>query len=260
LKHLRRKKLRPWSPPKSLKQQILEDQRPQAELYKKLINAWPDISDSKLREIITETPQEWIEKTLAIYQACGKLFTEFLDPNLTYEQILLLDRISLYYRLLDQAGRLGLLDNLEQGLEHKITIDNKQYKAMLFAFLDGKRASLNFYADEFDRPKLGIPYTDWPCFEKFKEAVRRKAENLANSLMDLRVNRDELLNLQNEIEHLRQLENSFLPLRIEHFIIFPVKYVTKDGVFGTHLYVNRVILTCGLCGKQHSLWLIARVR
>ena len=254
------KRLEPWKPPKPLKQRILEDDRPQAELYKKLIKAWPDISDSKLAEVIQEVPRERIEKLLYVYDSSGRLFEEFLDPHLTYQQILLLDRISLYYRLLDEAGRLGLLDNLEEGLEHKITIDNKQYKAMLFAFLDGKRASLNFYPDQFDRPRLGIPYHDWPCLEKFKEAVRRKAENLAASLKELNINSDDLMNLKNEIEHIKELENSFLPLGIETFITFPVKYAVKDGVFGAHLYVNRIILTCGLCGRQHSLWLIAKVR
>jgi len=254
------KQLRPWAPPKPLKQLILEDERPQAELYKRLIKAWPDISDSKLREILEEVPRERIEKVLTIYDACGKLFTEFLDPNLAYEEILLLDRVYLYYRLLDEARRLGLLDNLEEGLEHKVTIDNKQYKAMLYAFLDEKRASLNFYPDSFDRPKLGIPYRDWPCLEKVKEAVRRRAEDLANSLRELRVNRDELLNLQNEIEHLRELENSFLPLGIENFITFPTKYAVKDGVFGANLYVNKIMLPCGLCDRRHTLWLIAKVR
>jgi len=254
------KQLRPWAPPKPLKQLILEDERPQAELYKRLIKAWPDISDSKLREILEEVPRERIEKVLTIYDACGKLFTEFLDPNLAYEEILLLDRVYLYYRLLDEARRLGLLDNLEEGLEHKVTIDNKQYKAMLYAFLDEKRASLNFYPDSFDRPKLGIPYTDWPCLQKFKESVRRKAENLATLLKELRVNRDELLNLQNEIEHLRELENSFLPLGIENFIIFPLKYTVKNGVFGANLYVNKILLSCALCGRQHALWLIAKIK
>jgi len=254
------KRLEPWKPPKPLKQRILEDDRPQAELYKKLIKAWPDISDSKLAEVIQEVPRERIEKLLYVYDSSGRLFEEFLDPHLTYQQILLLDRISLYYRLLDEAGRLGLLDNLEEGLEHKVTIDNKQYKAMLYAFLDEKRASLNFYPDSFDRPKLGIPYRDWPCLEKVKEAVRRRAEDLANSLRELRVNRDELLNLQNEIEHLRELENSFLPLGIENFITFPTKYAVKDGVFGANLYVNKIMLPCGLCDRRHTLWLIAKVR
>jgi len=254
------KQLKAWAPPKSLKQQVLQDERPQAELYKRLIKAWPDISDAKLREILEEVPRERIEKALYVYDFSGRLFDEFLEPNLTHEQIILLDRVHRYYHLLSEAKELRILEDLKGGFHYDVSIDGKKYKAELFAFLDQKRASLNFYPDSFDRPKLGIPYTDWPCLQKFKEAVRRRAENLAASLMELRVNRNELLSLQNEIEHLRELENSFLPLGIENFITFPTKYAVKDGVFGGNLYVNKIILPCGLCGKRHALWLIAKVR
>jgi len=254
------KQLRPWSPPKPLKQQIMEDERPQAGVYKRLIKAWPDIADSKLREILEGTPRERIEKTLAIYEACGRLFTEFIEPNLTHEQILMLDKIYLYYELLEEARGRRLLDGLDDGLEYKVAIDNKTYKASLYAFLDGQRASLNFYPDEFNRPKLGIPYRDWPCLQKIKEAVRRRAENLAIAIKELKLNKDELANIQAEIDHIRELENSFLPLGIESFIYLPPKYVVKDGLLGPYIYVNRITLPCGLCGKQHSIWLIAKVR
>lgn len=204
--------------------------------------------------------RERIEKALYVYDCSGRLFDEFLDPHLTYEQILLLDRISLYYKLLDEARRLRLLDDLEGGIEHKVTVDNTHYKAMLYAFLDGKRASLNFCPDEFDRPKLGIPYTDWSCLQKVKESLQEKAKAIAEKLKTLEISKDQLLNLQTELEYLKELENSFLPLGVEAFITFPVKYTTKDGVFGANLYVNKIILACGLCSKSHSLWLVARVK
>jgi len=254
------KQLRPWQPPKSLKRRILEDDRPQAELYKRLINALPDVTDVKLREILEGTPLDRIEKVLEIHNVCGKLFTEFLEPNLTYEQILILDRIRLYHRLLEEARKIGLFDKLEEGFEYKVTIDNKQYKALLFAFIDDKRASLNFYPDQFNRPTLGIPYLDWPCLPKAKEKLRQKAEALAASLKELALNNDELMGLKAELDHLKGLEQDFMPLSVENFITIPVKYTMREGVLGPHLYINRMTIPCGLCNRQHSIWLIAKVR
>jgi len=254
------KQLRPWQPPKPLKQRVLESDDPRLEVYRKLIQAWPDISDSKLREILEGTPRDRIEKVLEIHNACGKLFTEFLEPDLTYEQIIMLDKICRYHGLLEEAGKIGLFEKLEEGLEYKVTIDNKQYKALLFTFIDDKRASLNFYPDQFNRPVLGVPYSDWPCFSKTKEKLKQKAEALAASLKELRFNKDELANLETELEYIKELENSFFQLSIELFITLPTKYTMKDGLLGPHICLNRIQMPCSLCDKQHNIWLIARVK
>lgn len=254
------RRLRPWQPPKPLKQRILERDDPRLEVYRKLINAWPDITDAKLREILEGTPLDRIEKVLEIHDACGKLFTEFLEPNLTYEQILMLDNIRRYYILLREARGAGLLDNLKEGFKYKLQIDSKKYDAELFAFLDDKRVSLNFYPDQFNRPSLGIPYSDWPCLQKARERLRQRAEALAASLKELAFNNDELMGLKAELEHLKGLEQDFMPLSVENFITIPVKYTMREGVLGPHLYINHVTIPCGLCNRQHSIWLIAKVR
>jgi hypothetical protein len=254
------KQLKPWTPPKSLRQRILEDDRPQAELYKQLIKAWPDITDAKLREILEGTPRDRIEKVLAIHKESNKLFTEFLEPNITYEELLLLDRIHRYYILLSQAKEVSLLENLKEGFNYKLEIDSKKYNAELFAFIDDRQASLNFYPDQFNRPILGIAYSDWPCFSKIKEKLKQKAEALAASLKELRFNKDEFMNLETELEYVKELESSFFQLSIELFVTFPIKYTVKDGVFGSHIYVNKIQLPCSLCGKQHHIWLISKVK
>jgi hypothetical protein len=254
------KQLKPWTPPKSLRQRILEDDRPQAELYKQLIKAWPDITDAKLREIIEGTPLDRIEKVLQIHEESNKLFTEFLEPNITYEELLLLDRIHRYYILLSQAKEVSLLENLKEGFNYKLEIDSKKYNAELFAFIDDRQASLNFYPDQFNRPILGIAYSDWPCFSKIKEKLKQKAEALAASLKELRFNKDEFMNLETELEYVKELESSFFQLSIELFVTFPIKYTVKDGVFGSHIYVNKIQLPCSLCGKQHHIWLISKVK
>jgi len=254
------KQLKPWTPPKSLRQRILEDDRPQAELYKQLIRCWPSISDAKLKEILEGTPRDRIEKVLAIHKESNKLFTEFLEPNITYEELLLLDRIHRYYILLSQAKQLDLIENLKEGFNYKLEIDSKKYNAELFAFLDDKRASLNLYPDQFNHPVLGIPYSDWPCLEKFKEKIRMQAKNVSAKILELRIQEEEIASLTDMLKYLKELENSFFQLSIELFITFPVKYTAKDGVFGSHIYVNKIQLPCSLCGKQHHIWLISKVK
>jgi len=252
------KRLQPWRPPKPLKQRIMEDTSPQAELYKKLIKAWPDISDVKLREIVTETPSERIEKVISIYEMCGKLFTEFLEPNLTYEEIMILDRVYRYYHLLAQAKEL--LGDLRDGLKYKVEIDGRKHEAELFLYIDNHKVQVNFYPDSYDRPQLGIAYSEWPCLPKFREGLQRKAEAIAEKLKTLEISKDEFLNLQTMLEYLREFEQSFYPLYIEFFITFPIKYTKKDGLLGSHICLNKIQMPCSLCNKQHSLWLIARVR
>jgi hypothetical protein len=254
------KQLKPWTPLKSLRQRILEDNRPQAELYKQLIRCWPSISDAKLKEILEGTPRDRVEKVLTIHKESGKLFTEFLEPNITYEEILLLDRVHRYYLLLSQAKRSGLLENLKNGFKYDVSVDGKKYQAELLAFVDNVPVSINFYPDSFNRPVLGVPYSDWPCLPKARERLRQKAEALAASLKELRFNKDEFMNLETELEYVKMLEQDFMPLNIENFIIIPPKYTVKQNLLGPHIYVNRINLPCGLCNKGHQLWLIAKVR
>jgi len=254
------KQLRPWTPPKPLKQQILESDDPRLEIYRKLIQAWPGISDTKLKEILQGTPRDRIEKVLEIHNACGKLFMEFLQPNITYEEILLLDRIHRYYILLSQAKEMGLLENLKNGFRYDVTIDGKKYQAELLAFVDNVPVSINFYPDSFNKPVLGIPYSSWPCLEEFKKRIREQAKNISEHLLQLVVKEDEVANLTEMLKYLKELENSFFQLSIELFVTFPIKYTIKDGVFGSHIYVNKIQLPCSLCGKQHHIWLISKVK
>jgi hypothetical protein len=254
------KQLRPWTLPKPLKQQILESDDPRLEIYRKLIQAWPGISDTKLKEILQGTPRDRIEKVLEIHNACGKLFMEFLQPNITYEEILLLDRIFRYYILLSQAKELGLLENLKNGFKYDVSVDGKKYQAELLAFVDNVPVSINFYPDQFNRPVLGVPYSDWPCFSKTKEKLKQKAEALAASLKELRFNKDELMNLETELEYIKELENSFFQLSIKLFISFPVKYTAPPPPPPPPGDVNNIKLPCSLCGKQHNIWFIARVK
>jgi len=202
-------KLKPWKPPKGLKERIMEDASPQADLYKRLIQAYPNITDAKLREILEEVPSERVEKTLAIYEACGKLFHDFLEPNLTYEEIMILDRVFRYHNLLAQAKEL--LGDLRDGLKYKVEIDGHKHEAELFLYIDNHKVQVNFYPDSYDRPQLGIPYSEWPCLPKFRERLQRKAEAIAEKLKTLEISKDEFLNLQTELEYLRELERSFYP-------------------------------------------------
>jgi hypothetical protein len=254
------KQLKPWTPPKSLKQRILEDDRPQAELYKQLINAWPSISDAKLKEILEGTPRDRVEKVLTIHKESGKLFTEFLEPNITYEEILLLDRVHRYYLLLSQAKRSGLLENLKNGFKYDVSVDGKKYQAELFAFVDNVPVSINFYPDSFNKPVLGIPYSSWPCLEEFKKKIREQAKSISEHLLQLVVKEDEVANLTEMLKYLKELENSYLQLSIELFVTFPIKYAVKDGLLGPYICLNRIQLPCSLCDKQHNIWLIARVK
>ena len=254
------KQLRPWTPPKQLREIILESDDPRLEVYRKLINVWPDITDAKLREILEGTPRDRIEKLLAIHKTSGKLFTEFLEPNITYEEILLLDRIYRYYILLSQAKELGLLENLKNGFKYDASVDGKKYQAELLAFVDNVPVSINFYPDSFNRPVLGVPYSDWPCLEKFKEKIRMQAKNVSEKILELRIQEEEIASLTDMLKYLKELESSFFQLSIELFVTFPIKYTAKDGVFGSHIYVNKIQLPCSLCGKQHHIWLISKVK
>jgi hypothetical protein len=254
------KQLRPWQPPKPLKQRILESDDPQLEVYRKLIQAWPSISDGELREILQGTPRDRIEKVLAIYKESEKLFVEFLQPNITYEEILLLDRIYRYYLLLNQAKQLGLLENLKNGFKYDVSVDGKAYQAELLAFVDNVPVSINLYPDSFNRPVLGVPYNSWPCLQKFREKVRMQAKNVSEKILELRIQEEEVISLTNMLKYLKELENSFFQLSIELFVTFPIKYTVKDGVFGSHIYLNKIQIPCSLCGKQHNIWLISKVK
>jgi len=256
------RKLRPWRPKKSLKELIMESSDPRLEIYRKLIRAWPQISNSKFSEIMKGVDRDRLEKILYIWERCRKLFTEFLESDLTYEQRMILDGVHRYYHLLERAGKEGIFDLIKKcnPLDHRVTIDGHKFKAKLYAILDSKPVKLDYYPDEFGKPVIGLPYTSWPCFNDFKLKAKQEAERIAQNILTGQIDPIEIDQLNEMYQKILSLERDFLRLNISMFIQFPVKYSAKKGLLGGHIYLNRIRYPCGLCGKGHDLWLIAEVK
>ena len=254
------RKLKPWRPKKSLKELIVESSDPRLEIYRKLIRAWPQISNAKLTEIVREVDRDRLEKVLYLHEKTGRIFEELLDPNLSYEELKILDSVRRYYGLLEIAERQGILEKLKKAepLDHQVTIDGRKFKAKLYAFLDSKPVRLDYYPNEFGKPVIGLPYASWPCLEDVKAELKERARKIAEHILE--VDSSEVEQLRMMAERIRDLERDFLRLDIKAFIQFPPKYALKKGLLGGHVFVNKIRYPCGLCGKGHDLWLIAEVK
>ena len=256
------RKLRPWKPKKSLKEVIMESRDPRLGIYRKLIQAWPNISNAKLTEIMREVDRDRLEKVLYLHEKTGRIFEEFLDQNLSYEELKILDSVRRYYGLLEIAERQGILEKLKKAepLDHQVTIDGRKFKAKLYAFLDSKPVRLDYYPNEFGKPVIGLPYASWPCLEKFKLKTKEEAKQIAENILTGEIDPERIDKLNEMLRRILDLENDFLRLSIELFVQFPVKYTAKKGLLGGHIYLNRIHYPCGLCGKGHDLWLVCEVR
>ena len=256
------RKLKPWRPKKSLKELIVESSDPRLEIYRKLIRAWPQISNAKLTEIVREVDRDRLEKVLYLHEKTGRIFEELLDPNLSYEELKILDSVRRYYGLLEIAERQGILEKLKKAepLDHQVTIDGRKFKAKLYAFLDSKPIKLEYYENEWRRPEIGLAYRFWPCFENYKAETKELAKQIAEEISNEKLDFSKIDQLKFRLDKIRTIENDFLRLSISMFVQFPPKYASKKGVFGGRLYVNRIRYPCGLCGGGHDLWLICEVR
>jgi len=254
------RKLKPWRPKKSLKELIMESSDPRLEIYRKLIRAWPSISNAKLTEIVREVDRNRLEKVLYLHEKTGRIFEEFLASDLSTEEIHILDAVHRYYHLLERAEKEKILEKIKEaeGLKHKTVIDGKKYEARLYAILDSTPIKLDYFPDQFNRPVIGLAYRCWPCLEDVKAELKEKAREIGDRILE--ASSSEIEELKMKAERIKDLENDFLRLSIETFVQFPVKYAAKRGLLGGHIYVNRIRYPCGLCGKGHDLWLVAEVK
>ena len=256
------KKLRPWKPRLSLKELVEKSDDPHLTIYKRLLKAWPNISNARFSEIVREVDRDRLEKVLYLHEKTGQIFEEFLASDLSIEETRILDAIYRYYHLLERAEKEGILDLIKKcnPLDHRVTIDGHKFKAKLYAILDSKPVKLDYYPDQFNRPQIGLPYTSWPCFNDFKLKAKQEAERIAQNILTGQIDPIEIDQLNEIYQKILSLERDFLRLNISMFIQFPVKYSAKKGLLGGHIYLNRIRYPCGLCGKGHDLWLIAEVK
>lgn len=254
------RKLRPWRPKMPLKELVEKSDDPRLRIYKRLLKAWPNISNARFSEIVREVDRDRLEKILYLHEKTGRLFEEFLKPNITYEEIQILDSVYRYFHLYELAEKRRFFEKLKkaEGLKHRIVIDGRKYEARLYAILDEQIISLDYYENKWGKPEIGIPYREWPCLRDVKMKLEKKAREIAEHILE--VDSSEVEQLKMMAERIRDLERDFLRLDIKTFIQFPPRYAVKRGIFKGHLFINKVDLPCSLCHGKHTLWLLAEVK
>ncbi|MEM2189653.1 MAG: hypothetical protein QXG35_10050 [Nitrososphaerota archaeon] len=250
---------REYRPPKSLKQLILEDEKPETEIYRRLIALWPEISDNRLREIITGVDGERLRKILDLAETTGKpvqYYEEFLAPSLDYSLHLRLDAIYRYWRfILPKIEPLLEKINADLSASWQYTIDDRKYHGQLSLFLDGQQKPLRLFERIGGRPIIGSPYESWPCIETIKNHIKATQEGIS-SLLETQVDLTaRALELNTLIERFRELQNSFFRLDPLSGVNFPPKFAKTIGhIKKKIIYGNVFTLGCAWCPpRKHEI-------
>jgi len=241
---------RKYVKPKTLKQIILESEDPKLTIYKRLLESWPQISESKLKEIIENVSPDRLSRVLDLAEAMGKnpeYLEQFLARNLTINEVDILDNLYRHYFLLAPKYS-SLIKDLRDGVKISLEIDSKKYDFEVFFLVDGIRMPIDFYADGW-RKTLGLEYRFIPCLEKIKKRIHELTSIISEKA---------------ELEKIEQLKYALIDLEIasrEIIKLNPQNVIGFPPRFNIHrFYVSEQVqpIPCEYCGKKHVYTLIMK--
>ncbi|MEM3647314.1 MAG: hypothetical protein QW334_04115 [Thermofilum sp.] len=248
-----------YQPQKFLKDLLREDARPENEVYRRLIRAWPDITEGRLREIIQTVGHERLSKVLSLCELTGKhpsFFEEFLGADCDYK---IFDSTFRYWTFV--LPRLqALLESFDKRLsvEWSYEVDERKFKGVLGFFLDGAQLPLELF-EEFRKPVIGASYSHWPCIKVIEARIKVLQELIIQSLQSQTDSSPLVFEFNELIARYKDLKNSYFKVNPLSFITVPLRYAKEIGHLQRRfLYGNRFELPCAWCSqRRHEIVLIA---
>jgi len=250
------RKPRLWKPKKPLKEIIMESRDPRLSIYRELLKTYPDLSNAKLRDILTECDPERLRKILTIVKHSGRkeILNEYLDAPSDSRILEWIDQIYSYY-----IFKLPNFERLKPNLEddHKVewnyNINGKRYRGMIWMICDRHCLPLKLWEgfSPSSQPIIGVHAQDLPCFQNLEKSIRELGESIAQNPF----NREKIRELNSFLEDWEKAKEKLaFQIKPESLPNFPPKY-TKNGLF-LHRFTRR----CDLCKKEHEYWIILKLK
>jgi len=248
-----------YQPKKSLKDLLREDTRAENEVYRRLIRAWPSITEERLKEIIQTVGHERLSKVLSLCELTGKhlsYFEEFLTTNCDYK---IFDSTFRHWTFV--LPRLqALLESFDKRLsvEWLYDVDGRKFKGVLGFFLDGAQLPLELF-EEFRKPVIGASYSHWPCVKVIEARIKTLQELIMQSLQNQMDSSSLVFELNELIARYKELRNSYFKVNPLSFITVPLRYAKEIGyIQKRYLFGNRFNIPCAWCPqKRHEVVLMA---
>jgi len=257
---------------RSLKEQILAWPKERIEeldypvrLWRKILEIDSDFSD----HVIRNTSVNVVEDVYRLYEFSGKLFREFLKPDLTDVELNRLSRIKRYYALVDRMKKEGiwkkLIKAVERGYELEYWDDlGRKHSVKIIGFCDGRLVRIEhfMFPERFTMPKfLGCRFKDLcPNYEKTLKSVLEEIDEASQSLKERPSddNFNRLEGLVNRLKRIKRYEDMVYRTPFESIAFIEDQYAIKAGLRRHTIFLNLFTVDCPICEKHHKLWVLAR--
>jgi len=238
-------KPRKYTRPKSLKELIRDSQDPKLQIYQRLIRLWPQIPESRLKEVIEHVDPSRLAKVLDLCQVTGKsveFFNEFLARELTYQQYNILDNLyNFYLNILPRYDGIIKILKEENSVEYPIEIDGKTYKFKVWFLIHGAVAPIDFYSLGFKKV-LGVPKTFLSCYRNISKKIGELIEKIQREPKT-----EYIEQLRYAIIDKEAFQKEILEINPVAAVTFPPRYNLK----GVYILEYTSPFICSYCGINH---------
>jgi len=241
-----------WNERKTLKQAIRENRDPRLSVYRRLLELWPQIPESRLREIVESVDPSRLEKIIKLSETVSKsieFFQEFLARELTYQQLVILDNLYRHYFIL-APKYVELVKQLKDGVRYPIEVDSKKYDFEVFFLVDGVRMPIDFYVDGWEKT-LGLEYRFMPCVENIKKRIRELTSIIAQAD---NISLEKIEQLRYALIDLERVEKELIRINPKNIVSFPPKY----NIHRFYVSEQKQPLPCEYCNTHHIFTTIVK--
>jgi hypothetical protein len=246
-------KPRKYTKPKSLKELIRESKDPKLEVYQRLIKLWPQISESRLKEVIEHVDPNILRKILDLSEAMNKaieFFEEFLVRDLTYSQHIMLDSLYRHYFVL-APKYMELVKQLKGGVKYLIEVDSKKFDLQVFFLVDGVRMPIDFYMDGWEKT-LGLEYRFMPCVENIRKRIRELTTTINKEAENTSLEKIE--RLKYALIDLERAGKEIIRINPKNIVSFPPNY----NIHRFYVSEQKQPLPCEYCNTHHIFTTIVK--
>jgi len=248
---------RPWKKPLSLKEMILESRDPRMNLYKELLELFPNLGEGRIRELL-QVDRWHLEKCLRLIRATKRkeLLDIYAKTSLDDRLVKRFDAMCRYWFYLIprfEEERPELRE--DYAITWNYSLDGTRYSGRIFLSIDDKAVPLQLFESRFgpySKPIIGASYESFPCFKATQDRIKEKIKNLSQ--------KSEIMETDlHELENLIRVKDR---LKAEIFQIHPDSLVPFEPRFTKDLiYLHRLERPCSICQRgKHVFWIVLKLK
>ena len=175
---------RPWRKPRTLKELILSSHDPKMNLYKELLELFPNLGEGRIRELL-QVDRWHLEKCLRLIRATKRkeLLDIYAKTNLDDRLVKRFDAMYRYWfylipRFEEEKPQL----REDYAISWNYDLDGKKFAGKIFLSVDGHPIPLELFESKFgpySKPIIGASYEGFPCFKAVQDQIKEKIKNLS---------------------------------------------------------------------------------